>query len=165
MTRLITEHRVKKQRGEIIDDPLDSHRHLMTLKVAGLLAILHGDDISVEWWEVAQQVVKVSRDVRRWITDLETFNQKAALMEKAESVFELQSIVDDKRQHDITESMLKSMINYTNNYGGPVNRSALANACSGQYKQIVSVDDVITEGLRRGELLKLGDLYGCPDRN
>ena len=28
--------------------------------------------------------------------------------------------------------------------GGPVNRSALANGCSGKYKQIVSVDDVIT---------------------
>ena len=70
-----------------------------------------------------------------------------------------------KNEHKVLESMLKSMSNHAANSGGLVNRSALANACSGKHRQIVSVDDAITEGLKRGLIVKVGELYGPAIRN
>ena len=87
------------------------------------------------------------------------------LEERAETEICHRAATDAGREHNALESMLKSMSNHAANSGGLVNRSALANACSGKHRQIVSVDDAITEGLKRGLIVKVGDLYGLPVRN
>ncbi len=56
--------------GAIAPDPLDSHRDLNRLKVAGLLAILAGrTDINLEDWMLAGMVMDTSDTVRRWVMD------------------------------------------------------------------------------------------------
>ena len=162
---MITNYRVRKQRGEIVEDPLDSHKHLLTLKTAGLLAFLHGDEITTEWWRMALQVVEVSIGVRNYIIDHAKIKRQSVLMERAEAEIGLRAEIDSKREHHVLESMLKSMSNHATNSGGLVNRSALANACSGKHKQIVSVDDVITEGLRRGMFVRDGELFASTVRS
>jgi hypothetical protein len=162
---MIRNHRVRKQRGEIVDDPLDSHKHLLTLKTAGLLAFLHGDDITTEWWKMALQVVEVSLGVRKYVVEHAKLQKQSVLIERAETEIGYRAAIDANREHDVLESMLKSMSNHAANSGGLVNRSALANACSGKHRQIVSVDDAITEGLKRGLIVKVGELYGPAIRN
>ena len=165
VTAMIKNHRVRKQRGEIIDDPLDSHKHLLTLKTAGLLAFLHGDDITTEWWKMALQVVEVSLGVRNYVVEHAKLQKQSVLIERAETEIGRRAVVDANRKQEVLESMLKSMVNHISNNGGRVNRSALANACSGQHKSMVAADDVIAEGLKRGLFVKVGELYGLPVRN
>ena len=165
VTAMIRNHRVRKQRGELVEDPLDSHKHLLTLKTAGLLAILHGDDITTEWWKMALQVVEVSLGVRNYVVEHAKLQKQSALIERAETEIGRRAVVDANRKQEVLESMLKSMVNHISNNGGRVNRSALANACSGQHKSMVAADDAITEGLKRGLIVKVGDLYGLPVRN
>ena len=164
VTRLITDYRVKKQRGEVNDDPLDSHRHLLTLKTAGLLALLHNDDISIHWWNMASQVVEVSRNVRQWVIDYALQDGQSTITRKAETEASYRIQVDSIREREIMDSMLKSMQNYIARIGSPVNASGLANACASKYRNIIPAHDAITEGLRRGTFIPTNDnRYRLPD--
>lgn len=165
VTAMIKNHRVRKQRGEISDDPMDSHKHLLTLKTAGLLAFLHGDDITPRWWKMALQVVEVSLEVRNYVVNHAKVQKQSVLIERAEAEIGYRGAIDANREREVLESMLKSMVNHISNSGKQVNRSALANACSGKYKSIVAPDDAIVEGLKRGLIVKVGELYGLPIRN
>ena len=165
--RIIQDRRVKKQRREVIDDPLDSHRDLLTLKTAGLLAFLHGDDITMHWWNMAVQVVEVSRNVRNHVRDLALVELQSTFGEKANAEVSVRTMVDEATRVNVLDSMLRSMTNYitVNGNGKPVNRSQLANACAGKHKHIVPPDDAITEALQRGLLVKVGEQYALPVRN
>jgi len=165
ITAMITNHRVRKQRGEIFDDPLDSHKYLLTLKTAGLLAFLHGDDITPEWWKMALQVVEVSLGVRNYVVEYARNQKQYALDARADCEIGYRATFDQKKKQDVLDSMVRSMTNHISNHGGLVNRSALANACAGQHKSIVPVDDAIAEGMRRGLIVKVGELFGPAIRN
>jgi hypothetical protein len=157
VTRLIVDYRVKKQRGEVNDDPLDSHRHLLTLKTAGLLSLLHNDDISIHWWNMASQVVEVSRNVRQWVIDYALQDGQSTITRKAETEASYRIQVDSIRELEVMDSMLKSMQNYITRIGSPVNASGLANACASKHKNIIPAHDAITEGLRRGIFIPTND--------
>ena len=167
VNRIIQNHRVKKQRREVIDDPLDSHRMLLTLKTAGLLAFLHGDDITIHWWNMAVQVVEVSRSVRNHVRDLALVELQSAYGDKANAEVSVRTAIDEATRATYLDSMIGSMTNYIRNNGNgkPVNRSQLANACAGKHKHIVPPDDAITEALQRGLLVKVGEQYELPVRN
>lgn len=60
--------RVADLRGENEGDPLDAHRRLNKLKVAGVLAVLdERRAIEVDDWVLAETIMKVSDDVRGWV--------------------------------------------------------------------------------------------------
>lgn len=165
VTAMITDYRVGKQRGEIVNDPLDSHKHLLTLKTAGLLALLHDDDITIEWWGMARQVVEVSIGVRNFVVENARTQRQSAQIERATTEIVYRAAIDANREQGVLESMLRSMNNFMLNSGGPVNRSALANACAGKHKQVVPIDDAIDEGLKRGQFVRVGGLFGLAARN
>lgn len=165
VTAMIKNHRVRKQRGEINDDPMDSHKHLLTLKTAGLLAFLHGDDITPRWWKMALQVVEVSTEVRNYVVENARAQRQSAQMERAATEINHRAVIDANREQEVLESMLKSMGRFMLNSAGPVNRSALANACAGKHRQLVPVDDAINEGLERGQFVRVGGLFGLAVRN
>ena len=154
VTRLIADYRVKKQRGEVIDDPLDSHRHLLTLKTAGLLALLHNEDISIHWWNMASQVVEVSRNVRTWVIDHALFDEQSTITRKAVAEVSLQIQKDELRERDFMDSMIRSMVNKLRDFGIPANYSVLQQACSGKHKHIVPVDRAISEAIERGLIVR-----------
>jgi hypothetical protein len=57
-------------RGELILDPLDSHRDQSRARIGGLLAVLAGRlEVTVEDWELAGMVMDTSDAVRQWVLD------------------------------------------------------------------------------------------------
>ena len=57
----------------VVADPLDSHRDLNRLKIAGLLAILAGRvEINAEDWRLSALVMDTSDAVRRWVMETNT---------------------------------------------------------------------------------------------
>ena len=154
VTRLITDYRVKKQRGEVIDEALDSHRHLLTLKTAGLLSVLHNEDISIHWWNMASQVVEVSRNVRTWVIDYALSDEQTTITRKAETEVSLQILKDELREREVLESMIRSMVKRLKDYGIPANHSVLNQACSGKHKHIVPIDSAISEAVKRGQIVR-----------
>jgi hypothetical protein len=140
---------------------------LLTLKTAGLLAFLHGDDITIHWWNMAVQVVEVSRNVRNHVRDLALVELQSAYGDKANAEVSVRTAIDEATRVTYLDSMIGSMTNYIRNNGNgkPVNRSQLANACAGKHKHLVPPDDAITEALQRGLLVKVGQQYDLPIRN
>jgi hypothetical protein len=64
----IIDHRISKLRGDTTEDPLDAHRRLCKLKVAGCLAVLEGHTtIGPDDWELAERIMTVSDGVRAWV--------------------------------------------------------------------------------------------------
>jgi hypothetical protein len=163
VTRLITDYRVKKQRGEVIDEALDSHRHLLTLKTAGLLSLLHNEDISIHWWNMASQVVEVSRNVRTWVIDYALSDEQTTITRKAVTEVSLQIQKDELRERDYMDSMIRSMVNKLKDFGVPANYSVLNQACSGKHKHIVPVDRAISEAIQRGLIVRVNEVqYALP---
>jgi hypothetical protein len=163
VTRLIADYRIKKQRGEVNDDPLDSHRHLLTLKTAGLLSLLHNEDISIHWWNMASQVVEVSRNVRQWVIDYALQDEQSTIIRKAVTEVSLQIQKDELRERDYMNSMIRSMVNKLKDYGIPANYSVLNQACSGKHKHIVPVDRAISEAIQRGLIVQANEgQYALP---
>lgn len=67
-------------RGQYIPDPLDSHRDLVRLKVAALLALLESSThVDVADWELAGEIMTTSSFVRSWV--IEHARNKAELAE------------------------------------------------------------------------------------
>lgn len=61
-------------RGDVVLDPLDSHRDLLKLKTAALLAVLEGRlDVTVEDWQLAGVVAAASGTVRASAMDAVSF--------------------------------------------------------------------------------------------
>jgi len=161
--RIIQEHRVKKQRREVIDDPLDSHRMLLTLKTAGLLAFLHGDDIAIHWWNMAVQVVEVSRNVRNHVRDLALVERQSVIGEKANTEVQFRTQVDEVQKTQIMESHIKTMSNFVKNKNRPVSHSDLQQCTSSKYRQVVPFDDALSEALRRGVIIQNGTSFNRPN--
>ncbi|MDP9333548.1 MAG: hypothetical protein M3Q30_09600 [Actinomycetota bacterium] len=68
ITREIQTRRHAITSGAVVLGPLDSHRDLLQLKVAGVLALVEGRlDISPEDWQLAGVVVDTSVRVRSWV--------------------------------------------------------------------------------------------------
>jgi hypothetical protein len=114
---------------------------------------------------MARQVVEVSIGVRNYVVENARTQRQSAQIERAATEIVYRAAIDANREQEVLESMLRSMNNFMFNSGGPVNRSALANACAGKHRQIVSIDDAIDEGLERGQFVRVGRLFGLATRN
>jgi hypothetical protein len=66
----ITSEHIARQQGLVATDPMDSHRNLHKLKIAGLLAYMDSRlHINTEDWELAETILSTSDRVRQWAQD------------------------------------------------------------------------------------------------
>jgi hypothetical protein len=166
--RIVDDRRIRKQRGETAVDTQDSHRDLVTLKVAALLALLHNSDLTPYWWNKASAVVENSCRVRQWLIDTEQASLQDTLTMKATNEAELRLKVDGVQRSSTLDSMLQSMVNKLKLEGRQLTASDLANATASKHRSLVPAGDAITEGLNRGLFVKLDDKtprYTLPNRN
>jgi ABC-type dipeptide/oligopeptide/nickel transport system ATPase component len=144
---LIHTNRARRQRREVPVDPQDSHRDLLASKVAGLLAILHGDDVTVAWWTAATQVVDVSRGVRQHLLDY-----VQSLRDEQDAAAATRH--DNRDRARILGSMVGTIAARARNGNGtPVTRSDLQQATSGQHRGIVAFDDALNEAIQQGVIV------------
>lgn len=168
VSRIVNDRRIRKQRGEVAVDPQDSHRDLVTLKVAALLALLHGCDLTAYWWNKATAVADNSCRVRQWLIDTEQVSMQQHLTSKASNEAEVRLTVDELQAASALQSMLKSMVRHLEQEGRPVTKSDLQQATASKHRHLVPIADAIEAGLTQGLFVKLDSgtpRYALPVRN
>lgn len=86
VTQMIRRDHAARTRGEVQVAPLDAHRNLNTLKVAAALAALHGEqDITMQWWRLAEAVMDHSDATRRMCQDALTAKAERATVARGKA--------------------------------------------------------------------------------
>ena len=172
ITREINSTRIKRQRLEIVSDPLDSHKQLVQLKAAGLLAILHsngtGIDVSIQWWNAARLMVEIGRGIRDRLVELAVLERRQHNNERTAEQIESETMKEASREQRALESMIVSITNrcLREGEGNEVTVTQLQQATNGQHRRLVDIDDAIYEARKRGLIIETTPRhYRSPARN
>lgn len=157
ITREIETYRIRKQRLEVLVDPLDSHRHLLQLKTAALLALLHNDDVTLNWWNAAALMVDVSRGVRDRLAELAVLDRRQRNAERTAEQIESETVKESSRELRSLESMIKSMVQKCLVERVPVSRTDLHNATASKHRSVVDFDSALATAIQRGQLIPAPD--------
>jgi hypothetical protein len=149
-------------------DNLDNHLDYVRLKVAGLLAILHGRLwVELEDWRLAGMVTDNSVAVRQWAkAQLAAMTESTALATSGRRQREAVAIGTAKVLHEeeIIEDVAKVLCRHTSTHG---DRTAgqLRNACSGgKDGRRRYFDTALALALDLGWLVATDGLYGIGDK-
>lgn len=146
----IRQRNVMAARGQLALDLLDSHRDLVRLKVAMMLAYLDGGRFGVtrDDWDLAGAVMDTSDEVRSWI--LATAKQKAAAEESsaARRAAAREIAVASTVETKALASAAKSVGKKVHKAGGEVGRSDLMRSVASKHRALVSLDDILAEAER-----------------
>ena len=152
--------RIKRQRLEIASDPLDSHRQLVQLKTAALLAILHSDgtgiEVSIQWWNAARLMVEISRGIRDRLVELAKLERRQFNSERTAEQIEAETVKDASREQRALESMVRRIAKKCQTADRLFQHNELHNATSGKHRQLVDFDIALDEALLR-KLIVNGD--------
>lgn len=137
-------------RGKAVVDPLDSHRRLNKLKVAGVFAVLDGRrDINLEDWELAERVQRQSDAIRAWIMAEVRRQQAESFAADAERVVAKEAIVERSAAQRALANAAKAVWRAVNKGDGePVGRRLVTQAIASRDRQHVTIDDAIAEAER-----------------
>jgi len=151
-------------RCEVIPDPLESHRDLLTLKTAALLSNLIGTDaVTTELWQYATAVVDVSRAVRTRVLEQRRAALDAVRDERTRHDVERDAVKEQAREQRVLISMAGSMVKCARVKARPVTRSELAHATASKHRNVVPIDDAISFAVDPGT--EHGRLKRDPDRH
>ena len=151
-------------RGETRLHSLDTHRDLLTLKVAALLSFLDGDgDVTPDFWNLATAVVDNGRAVRTHLLERSKAETNDRLRESVERDLLRDTMREESKLKRVLTSSARSMIRRARKEGKPVTKSILTTSMSGQHRNQVDVDDVIDYaceyGTPDGRLKRQGDYF------
>lgn len=161
----IRKRRAAVSRGEVKPDPLDSHRDLLTLKVAALLSHLTDEsgDVTADLWELATCVVDNGRNVRDYVVTQSKSERDRIWRDNVTRDLEKDAMRDEHRERRARHSMARSMIRKAKHVGKATTRSILATAVSGKHRNVVDFDDALDfaceYGTDDGRLRRDGDYF------
>lgn len=147
------------QRGEIDIEPLDAHRRLVKLKVAGLLAVLDGrHDIDLDDWQLAERIMRHSDSVRAWV--IAEAGRRAAAVEEAGTRRQIakEAAIETSAAERALNGAAKAIYRAAKRAGGtPISKRQIHHAIASRDRQHVTVDDAITEAERLRWVLRVSD--------
>lgn len=151
---------VAVSRGEREVDPLDAHRDLVRLKVAGLLALMASRlHIDAEDWQLAGMVLDTSDRVRSAIQW--TARQKARDAEAAGTARHVRRSAEVERSAEdrARDLMAASIARHVHKDGcdGGCRRRCVTQATASKHRQLATVDDAMDEAVGRGWIIRDGD--------
>jgi hypothetical protein len=150
----IGEARASQMRGELEENPLDAHRRLNRLKVAGVLAVLDNrHDITLDDWHLAGTLVDTSDGVRdhcrtavaRIAEDRENAYRANAVGRDAA----VEAAQDTRHLHNAAEIVARR----ARRDGGPINRRQIRDTLGKRYRDLVGIDVVIDRCIADGTLV------------
>lgn len=151
-------------RGDVIPNPHDTHRDLLTLKTAALLSNLVGTDVvDGELWQYATTVVDVSCAVRDRVLQQHRAELDAVRDERTRHDIERDAAREQARERSALISMSKSIVRYARDKARPVTRTELQHATASKHRQVVSIDDAILNAIDPGT--EHGRLKQHPERH
>lgn len=147
--------------GATTPEPLDAHRNLQRLKVAGLLAALHNSaEVDMPLWRAATGIVESSDNARAAV--LEHVRRAAAEREGAatQKAVRRDAAMKEGEHRRVLESAARCVANRARRSGvDGVTRRELTLALSGDQRRVVSVDEAIDEAASRGWLSESSDRW------
>lgn len=146
-------HRVATVRGEVRADVMDSHRNLLRLKVAGLLAILdRRANVNDDDWHLAGIAIVTSRSVRRSVETallkVEAGKETASAARSARREISVEQTKAEQAMVTASRAVARVVERHDERgqhkeQGGGCVRSCLNQAISGKHRELVTLDDVI----------------------
>lgn len=143
-------NRVLQLRGELDVEPLDAHRRLSKLKIAGVLAVLDGRrDIDVDDWHLAETVMSVSDAVRTHVIGEARRSIEGAVEASHRRAADREVVIAGTLRNKALSGAAKSVARRVRAMNGvAANRREISRAIAGKYRQLVTVDEVIDEAER-----------------
>lgn len=158
----IRQSNLERARGEVTIDPLDGHRDLSRLKVAGLLALLAGRlDINTDDWRLAGVVLDTSDKVRGQI--IAAARERAAESERVQTarVIGRNIAMASNEEQRALDAWTKAIARHVAKDGceGGCKRRCLTRAVPGKYRDHVTIDTAIDEAAALGWIIVDGTTY------
>lgn len=148
---LMRRNRGRIARGEVVPDPFDAHRDLLTLKVAACLSILESDfDLTLDRWNAATLIVDNSCAVRRHLIDVARVERARRDVDDVEQRTDKRVLTVDRNYDKTIRSMALTMIRHARKSGVPLTAPALYKRTSGEYRRIVDETAAIAYAVETG---------------
>ena len=149
--------------------PLDEHRDLIRLKVAGLLAVLDDrDSITPDDWSLAGMVIDLSDATRSRVLATLAEEQKQANTNRGRAQGERQAVADEVLDERAMAAAKRQAVNrvvkhHRGHPEGSCPRRCIDRAIASKYRQMVSVDDVLDRAVAE-DLLAVTDGRYAPGK-
>ena len=155
----ILDARVMALHGTLAEDPLDAHRRLNKLKVAGVLCVLDGrTGITVDDWWLAERILGLSDDVRGWITAEAARRNADTLAAEASRAVYREAVVEKSAAERALKRAAKAAWRVVaKGAGEPVGRRLITQGVASRDRQHVTVDDAIAEAERLEWIVSVAD--------
>lgn len=148
VSRIMRDRRVRVQRGELVVDEMDAHRHYLQLKTACLLSVLCGDGgaVSIPWWNLAARMVENSRSIIRALRDDALQAAQAEREARVEERIEAREMEDEKNLRRIGAQVFR----YATDAAGPVTWGYLTrNALNSRDRNRFTAAEMVRAGFLR----------------
>jgi hypothetical protein len=139
-------------RGQVTLAPLDAHRDLVTLKVAGLLAILESrGDITVYDWNLARQVLDASDRVRSSIENAAAADREHAEQQATRRLARRGAALEYDAERRAREAMARAIARHVaSGKCDHCGRRCVSRSTASQHRQLATVDDALGFARDRG---------------
>jgi len=144
------------QRGEVMVDPLDAHRRLVKLKLAGVLAVLdHRYDINVDDWELAERLMQHSDGVRAWIVAEAARRRQSAELAGTLRQVDREAVLESSATSRALTSGARSVARAARRlHPVAITKRQVHAAIASKHRQLVATDDILAEAERRQWLIR-----------
>jgi hypothetical protein len=131
---------------------LDSHRNLMQLRVAGLLAVLDGRERQMvdEDWQLAASILAASDSVRNWILHLAAERKERVTHERLAARVGAEFAVEDAATQRALDSGARAVARVVLDGRESATRREAHFALNSRTRKLISVDEAVAEAERKG---------------
>jgi hypothetical protein len=138
------------QRGDVVIAPLDAHRRLVKLKVAGVLGVLDGrDSINPDDWELAERIMAHSDSVRGWISAEAARRRQAEQMAGTLRQVEREAVLEGSSvQRALLRAAKVAYRAAEKAAPDPITKRDLHHAIASRDRQLVTTTEVLAEAVR-----------------
>jgi hypothetical protein len=146
----ILDARVDAMHGTLAEGPLDAHRRLNKLKVAGVLCVLEGrTTVTADDWHLAERILSLSDDVREWILAEAKRRNADTMAAEVSRVVYREAVVEKSAAERALSRAAKAAWRVVGKADGvAVGRRHITQGISSRDRQHVTVDDAIAEAER-----------------
>ena len=161
VAREIRRRNLMASRGEWEPEHLDTHRDLVRMKVAGLLAYIDGGRLNVnaEDWELAGMLMRTSDAVRYWVVEAARIRAARENSARHAVAADREVTVAETMERRALESGAKSIARKVHKTAGITKRSSITTAVNSKHRALASVDEMLDFAERKGWIVVADDGY------
>ena len=146
----ILDARVDAMHGTLAEVPLDAHRRLNKLKVAGVLCVLEGrTTVTADDWHLAERILSLSDEVRAWILAEAKRRNADTMAAEVSRVVYREAVVEKSAAERALSRAAKAAWRVVSKADGvAAARRDIYHGLASRDRQHVTVDDAIAEAER-----------------